>query len=89
MTPQYRPSKYVDADLAGPIAPMEPVLSRLDSLLQKPIKLTGDEFDQLVSFVRYGLRDDRSLFLSALIPHRLISGQIPMEFGLVKSAILE
>ncbi len=76
----YRPSKHVAADLAGPVGPMSPVLARLDKKLQKPTKLNRDEFQQLVTFVRFGLLDERSVFLDSFIPDVLISGQVPLEF---------
>lgn len=76
----YSPVGNVAADLAGPTAPIEPVLDLLDEKLQKPIKLSDTEFEQLVAFVRFGLLDPRALFLSDLIPHKLVSGQEPLEF---------
>src|SRR5262249_13019670 len=48
------------ADLAGTPGPIEPVLARIDPLLAAPIPLTGDEFQQLVDFVREGLLDRRA-----------------------------
>lgn len=76
----YRPSEHVAMDLAGPVGPMAPVLAKLDRKLQTPTKLSRDEFQQLVSFVRFGLLDERSTFLESLIPEMLISGQAPLEF---------
>ncbi len=76
----YRPSKHVAADLAGPVGPMAPVLARLDKQLQSPTKLTNAEFQQLVAFVRFGLLDERSFFLDSQIPTTLVSGQEPLEF---------
>ncbi len=49
----------VPADLAQRLGPIEPVLQRLDPLLQSPIHLTDREFDDLVAFVRNGLLDKR------------------------------
>ena len=77
---EYRPSRHVASDLAGPTGPMAPVLAKLDAKLQKPTKLSHNEFRQLVAFVRFGLLDERSLFLDSLIPVELISGLEPLEF---------
>ena len=76
----YNPSRHVDPDLAGPIAPMDGVLSRLDSRLRKPLKLHDDEFSELVEFVRFGLLDERVTVLPTLIPESLPSGASPLEF---------
>jgi cytochrome c peroxidase len=77
---KYQPSHHVAADLSGPLAPMEPVLAKLDSQIRKPIKLNGNEFEQLVAFVRFGLLDERTLLLNDLIPKQLVSGFEPLEF---------
>ena len=77
---EYRPSKHVAPDLAGPTGPMSPVLAKLDPQMRKPTKLSHEEFHQLVAFVRFGLLDERSLMLDSLIPGELISGQLPLEF---------
>ncbi len=77
---EYRPSRHVASDLAGPTGPMAPVLAKLDAKLQKPTKLSHNEFRQLVAFVRFGLLDERTLFLDSLIPVELISGLEPLEF---------
>ena len=76
----YRPSRHVAPDLAGLTGPMAPVLEKLDLKLRKPTKLSHDEFRQLVSFVRFGLLDERAFFLNSLMPDELISGQEPLEF---------
>ena len=57
-------------DLQGPLGPIEPVLARLDPLLQTPIQLSDEEFSQLVDFVRHGLLDPRILprHLRPLVP---------------------
>jgi cytochrome c peroxidase len=64
-------------DLRTHTGPAEPVLERLDTRLQKPVKLTKDEFDALVEFVRDGLLDPaaRSQQLRLLIPETLPSGR--------------
>jgi cytochrome c peroxidase len=56
----YTPSE-LPPDLQGPLGPFEPVLARLDPLLQTPIQLSAEEFADLVDFVRYGLLDPRIL----------------------------
>lgn len=72
----YTPAR-LDNDLTGPLAPIEPVLARLDSLLVSPVYLTDDEFRQLVDFVRVGLLDPRAKpeNLRKLIPKRVPSGR--------------
>jgi cytochrome c peroxidase len=69
-------------DLQGPTGPIEPVLARLDPLLQKPIQLTEEEFSALVDFVRNGLLDRRILpeHLKRLVPKQLPSGSPTLDF---------
>ena len=56
---RYSPSKAgVDKDLRHRLGPIEPVLARIDPLLAAPVKLSKDEFDDLVKFVRDGLLDE-------------------------------
>ena len=64
------------ADLQGPTGPAQPVLERLDPLLRTPVRLTDDEFESLVAFVRDGLLDPaaRPQQLRRLIPEKLPSG---------------
>jgi cytochrome c peroxidase len=66
----------IDADLAGPMGPIEPVLERVDPILITPISLTDDEFRELVDFVRYGLLDEKAKpeNLQRLIPRSVPSG---------------
>jgi hypothetical protein len=56
--------------------PIEPVLRRIDPLLAQPIRLTQDEFHDLVAFVRDGLLDERARKqnLCPLIPEAVPSG---------------
>jgi cytochrome c peroxidase len=72
----------VAADLAQRLGPIEPVLARLDPLLQTPITLTRREFTDLVAFVRYGLLDKRAkpVNLCKLIPTTVPSGLPPLSF---------
>ncbi len=78
----YTPVNRLDADLTGATGPIEPVLDRLDPLLQTPISLTAAELDDLVFFVKDGLLDDRARpeKLERLIPDELPSGLPPLEF---------
>jgi cytochrome c peroxidase len=73
------------ADLQGALGPIDPVLARLDPLLQTPIRLSHQEFVDLVDFVRYGLLDPRILpdRLKTLVPMRVPSGSqtLKFEFG--------
>lgn len=73
----------LDADLAvNPLAPMDPVLARLDPLLQQPIQLTADELRFLVAFLRDGLLDPRAERgnLMKLIPASVPSGRATLTF---------
>jgi len=69
-------------DLRGPLGPIEPVLARLDPLLQIPIQLSDEEFSDLVDFVRNGLLDPRILpeRLKTLVPKRVPSGSLTLKF---------
>lgn len=69
-------------DLQGTPGPIEPVLARLDPLLQTPTVLTEEEFADLVEFVRHGLLDPRiqPQRLKSLIPKRVPSGSRTFEF---------
>jgi len=66
----------VDSDLAGPMGPIESVLTRVDDMLGAPTNLRDDEFRQLVDFVRKGLLDERAkpANLRKLIPRSVPSG---------------
>jgi cytochrome c peroxidase len=70
------------ADLRGPTGPLAPVLAGLDPLLRVPVRLTADEFDALVDFLRGGLLDPeaRPERLRALIPAELPSGRPGLAF---------
>ena len=72
----------VDADLMAPMGPIAPVLARIDPILATPINLTGDEFLQLVDFVRNGLLDPRAKpkNLRKLIPASVPSGFSVLRF---------
>jgi cytochrome c peroxidase len=67
----------VAIDLQGPTGPIEPVLARLDPLMRTPVRLTSEEFRELVDFVRNGLLDSRARpeNLRRLIPNRVPSGR--------------
>ena len=69
-------------DLQGPLGPLDPVLARLDPLLQTPLHLSDEEFSQLVDFVRHGLLDPRILprHLKTLMPERVPSGSPTLDF---------
>lgn len=73
----YHPtSAGIDADLSFRLGPIEPVLRRIDPLLAHPIRLTPEDFDHLVAFVRDGLLDERASKqnLCTLIPETVPSG---------------
>lgn len=72
----YSPAQ-LDADLRGPVGPIEPVLERLDPLLRTPIELSDAEFQQLYVFVAEGLLDQRALpeHQRHLVPRSVPSGR--------------
>ena len=69
-------------DLTLRLGPIEPVLKRLDPLLRTPISLTPAEFNDLVSFVRDGLLDQRVKpeNLCKLVPSSVPSGLPVLDF---------
>ena len=71
----------VDPDLTAPMGPIEPVLARVDPILNTPIELTGEEFGQLVDFVRNGLLDQRAKPANL---RRLIPGLVPSGFQILR-----
>jgi cytochrome c peroxidase len=76
--PSYNPVVAgVAADLQGPQGPIAPVLARLDPALAKPVTLSTDEFNQLITFLRTALLDPKANAhdLRKLIPARLPSGR--------------
>jgi cytochrome c peroxidase len=72
----------VDQDLTRRLGPVEPVLARVDPLLLTPPQLTPEEFENLVTFVRVSLLDDRAdpRNLCPLVPEVLPSGMQPLRF---------
>jgi cytochrome c peroxidase len=79
----YDPSAHgLDADLAGPTAPIEPVLALVDPLLRTPILLSDEQIAQLVTFVRNGLLDPRGSAerLRKLVPESVPSGRPTLTF---------
>jgi cytochrome c peroxidase len=72
----------VPRDLSQRLGPIEPVLQRLDPLLRYPIHLSEEEFDDLVSFVRDGLLDERVKAdnLCKLVPVAVPSGMPVLHF---------
>jgi cytochrome c peroxidase len=72
----------VDADLSLSTVAVETVLATLDPRVAEPLELTGEEFRDLVQFLRTGLLDPRATpdNLVRLIPRRLPSGLPVHEF---------
>jgi len=72
----------VAPDLTAPMGPLEPVLERVDPILDTRIVLTDEEFRQLVDFVRNGLLDRRAKpeNLRKLIPRSVPSGFSVLRF---------
>jgi cytochrome c peroxidase len=77
----YTPSA-LPVDMQGNPGPIEPVLARLDPLLQNPVSLTNTEFTDLVGFVRNGLLDPAILpaRLKPIIPTTVPSGSPTLTF---------
>ena len=73
---------HLDEDLREPLGPMAEALARLDPLVALPLLLSDDEFNDLVTFLRDGLLDDRARpeNLMKLIPRTVPSGRPTMEF---------
>ncbi|MBA3914135.1 MAG: hypothetical protein H0X25_09880, partial [Acidobacteriales bacterium] len=55
----YRP-RGLDTDLTRRMGPIEPILEHVDPLLVSPLQLAPQEFNDLVTFVRDGLLDERA-----------------------------
>ena len=72
----------IDADLAGAIAPVAPILAHLDPLVATPRQVSQANLDALVAFVRNGLLDPAATpeHLRRLVPDRLPSGRTPLTF---------
>jgi cytochrome c peroxidase len=72
----------VDEDLTFRLGPIEPVLARIDPLVKQPVRLTRDEFEALVKFVRDSLLDPRALphNLCKLVPEAVPSGMTLARF---------
>jgi cytochrome c peroxidase len=76
--PTYDPALAgLDPDLQGPQGPIAPVLARIDPALATAVKLSNDEFRQLIAFLRTGLLDKKANehALRKLIPARVPSGR--------------
>lgn len=65
-----------------PVGPIGPVLAKLDDGLRGGIHLSSSEFDDLTQFVRTGLLDKNASKenLCTLVPRKLPSGLVPMNF---------
>jgi cytochrome c peroxidase len=72
----------LDPDLSEAVAPVEPMLSRIDPLLAKPRDFSRSQVDALVAFLRDGLLDPRARpkSLRRLVPGSLPSGREPLTF---------
>jgi cytochrome c peroxidase len=66
----------------GPVAPVAPMLPRLDPLLARPQRLSEDQLNSLVAFLRNGLLDPRASpeRFRHLIPEKLPSDRAPLVF---------
>jgi cytochrome c peroxidase len=66
----------VDRDLRHRLGPIEPVLARIDPLLATPIRLSEDEFRDLLHFVSDSLLDDgaKAREFCPLVPASVPSG---------------
>jgi cytochrome c peroxidase len=73
----YRPNTAgIARDLQASMAPMGPVLAKLDPLVATPVTLTPEQFSDLVEFVKVGLMDKKASAqdLCKIIPNKLPSG---------------
>jgi cytochrome c peroxidase len=72
----------LDTDLTGPTAPMTPILLRLDPLLVSPQRLSEEQLDSVIAFLRNGLLDPRASpeKLRHLIPEKLPSNRPSLDF---------
>lgn len=75
-------SQNLSSDLRGPLGPIEPVLARLDPTLATPVRLTREQFYQLIAFVRDSLLDPRATpdHLRRLVPRSMPSDRPVMQF---------
>lgn len=78
-------ARYTTARLPADLrtlAPMREPLSRLDSIVTRPVQLTPQELADLVDFVRNALTDerDKQSYLERLIPSSLPSGRSVSNF---------
>jgi cytochrome c peroxidase len=80
---RYSPkSAGVAVDLQSRRGPVDPVLQRLDPLLSTPLRLTGNEFDDLLQFVGKSLLDPRASAdaFCLKVPKSLPSTMPPLQF---------
>ncbi len=72
----------LDTDLTSRLAPLTPILSRLDSRLVNPQRLSDEQLDSIIAFLRNGLLDPRASpeKLRHLIPENLPSNRPPLIF---------
>lgn len=72
--PMYDAKKAgLDSDLTHNPGPIEPMLSRIDPLMQ-PVYLTNPEYNDLVHFVKDGLLDPRATKMCSTVPASVPSG---------------
>jgi cytochrome c peroxidase len=79
--PSYTTAR-LPGDLQGPLGPMSPVLTKLDPVLRTPVRLSEEEIQWLVDFVRDGLLDPQAQpqHLRRFIPEKLPSGRANLTF---------
>jgi cytochrome c peroxidase len=79
---EYSHPEDLAADLRAPMPPIGPVLDQVEPRMLTPVRLTNDEFRQLVEFVRTGLLDSRAKpqSLRRLIPRSVPSGRPVAQF---------
>ena len=71
----------VDRNLTTRVGPIDPVLERVDPLLQSALDLTAKEVRDLTAFVRTGYSiHELTVSISALVPATLPSGMSPLRF---------
>jgi hypothetical protein len=67
---------HLEPSLRGPLGPTEPVLARVHEFIRRPPKLSEEEFEQILAFVRDALTDPDAApeALRSLVPASVPSG---------------
>jgi cytochrome c peroxidase len=79
---------HLEPSLRGPLGPTEPVLARVHEFIRRPPKLSEEEFEQILAFVRDALTDPDAApeALRSLVPASVPSGLPVHRFDFSASA---